>query len=73
MIKNITLSADEVLIRKAREKAGQEHKSLNAVFRDLLSRYVGQENKAQEFKRLMKNLGHVSPGQKFTRDEMNER
>jgi hypothetical protein len=36
MLKNITLSADEELIRKAREKAQKEHTTLNASFRQWL-------------------------------------
>jgi len=33
MMKNITFTADEDLIRKAREKARREHRSLNKLFR----------------------------------------
>ena len=33
MLKNITLSAEEEIIRKAREKAQHEHTTLNATFR----------------------------------------
>ena len=40
MLKNITLSAEEHLIRAAREKAQHEHTTLNAAFRQWLVRYV---------------------------------
>ena len=42
-MKNVTLSADERLIRQARERARREKKTLNAVFREWLARYVDQE------------------------------
>ena len=42
-MKNITLSGDEALIQKAREKARRENTNLNAAFREWLSRYVGQD------------------------------
>ena len=41
MLKNITLSADERLIQQARDKASNERKTLNSVFRGWLNRYVG--------------------------------
>jgi hypothetical protein len=34
MAKNITLSADEILIERARKKAEQENTSLNKLFRE---------------------------------------
>jgi hypothetical protein len=40
MLKNITLSADEKLIQKARKKAKQEHTTLNAQFRQWLENYI---------------------------------
>ena len=73
MLRNITLSADDLLIRKARNRAAEEHKSLNALFRDWIKRYVGSEGRSQGYRRLMKHLSHVKAGGKFTRDEMNER
>jgi len=73
MKKNITLSAEDVLIRKAREKAASEKKSLNAVFREWLARYVGKENSTNLYGDLMKKLSYARPGRKFSRGEMNER
>jgi hypothetical protein len=73
MKKNITLSAEEVLIRKAREKAAREKKSLNAVFREWLDRYVGQETSSNRYGDLMNRLSYARPGRKFSREEMNER
>ena len=47
MKKNITLSAEDFLIEKARRKAVIEHTTLNQAFRNWLSEYV-EENTAWE-------------------------
>ena len=73
MLKNITLSADENLIKKAREKAQQEHTTLNDNFRRWLKRYVISGTSKSNFDDLMNNLNYVNPGRKFSRDELNER
>lgn len=72
-MKNITLSGDEALIRKAREKAKRENTTLNAVFREWLSRYVGQEGEQSQYRSLMKRLSYAQPGRRFSREEMNAR
>ena len=73
MLKNITLSAEENLIRKARQRASAERKSLNELFRMWIARYAGIPENADDYQRLMKRLSHVRPGRKFSREEMNER
>lgn len=73
MLKNITLSAEEMLIRKAREKARQEHMTLNAMFRQWLTRYVRQDKAPADYAELMKRLSYAKPGRSFSRDELNER
>jgi len=73
MLKNITLSAEANLIGKARKKAQHEHTTLNAQFRQWLSRYVSTDLKASGYETLMNSLSYANPGQHFTRDEMNER
>ncbi|MGD0959182.1 MAG: hypothetical protein ABSB19_05180 [Methylomonas sp.] len=74
-MKNITLSADDNLIEAARERARNEHTTLNAQFRSWLADYVGQEQKADNAMALIEELrGQArTGGRKFTRDEMNER
>lgn len=72
MLKNITLSADENLIRKARERAMRERRSLNQVFREWLARYA-TKYRNNDYLALMKQLEHIDAGKHFTRDEMNER
>ena len=73
MLRNITLSADESLIQKAREKAVREHRSLNTIFRSWLSGYVTSGKAVGEYDVLMRRLSYARPGRKFSRGEMNER
>ena len=70
MLKNITLSADEELIRKAREKAQREHTTINASFRQWLKQYVNADIWMNDYDSLMNSLDYVKPGKKFTRDDM---
>ena len=73
LVKNITLSAEEDLIERARLRAANEKRTLNAAFRDWLERYAGAETGRQEYTQLMKRLDHIRSGRRFSRDEMNER
>ena len=71
-VKNITLSAKESLINKARKKAQSEESSLNQRFREWLQRYVGSSD-ATAYDNIMSQLKYVKPGKSFSRDELNER
>ena len=73
MIKNITLSADEELIEKARQKARKEHTSLNKAFRSWLAQYVGKQQRGDAYRKLMDRMSYVRAGRHFTRDELNAR
>ena len=73
MLKNLTLSAEDSLIELAKARAQREGKSLNAIFREWLVRYVGGNASAKQYGRLMNQLEHVSSGKTFSRDELNER
>lgn len=74
-MKNITLSADEKLIEAARERAREQHTTLNEEFRRWLADYSRQQNKADEAMRLLDRLqGYArTGGRTYSRDEMNER
>lgn len=73
-MKNITLSADEHLIERARQTARAEHRTLNDAFREWLEEYTARNGDLERHDRLMQRLrGHVVAGRKFTREEMNER
>ena len=73
MVKNITLSAPEELIKQARKKAASEKTSLNERFREWLKSYIGSKDFSAEYRKIMKRLDYVNSGGKFTREEMNER
>ena len=75
-MRNITLSAADALIDRAREKARLQGLSLNDEFRNWLASYV-EEPRGQDavtrFRAAMQTLSHVDAGRVFNRDEMNER
>ncbi len=71
---NVTLSIDEQLVARAREKAEALGKSLNQMIRDYLQTVAGgddPERCIEEFNRLS-GQGH-SRGWRFNRDEIHER
>jgi hypothetical protein len=72
-MKNITLSADEGLIRQARRRAAIEHRSLNEAFRQWMAGYVASGTTEPSYDRLMQRLDYVRSDGPFTREEMNER
>ena len=71
-MKNVTFSADDQLIERARLKAAKEHTTLNERFRAWLAQYVGESGGA-DYRQLMKTLKHVQSGRRFKRDELNQR
>jgi hypothetical protein len=79
MLKNITLSADEALIREARRQAALQNTTLNALFREWLEQYISRQDADERrlavmrYDEWMRQLAHVNAGRKFTREEMNER
>ena len=72
-VKNITLSAEEDLIERARLRAAREKRTLNDAFRAWLRRYAGAGLGRAEYAQLMKRMSHVRSGRSFARYEMNER
>ncbi|MGB9032767.1 MAG: hypothetical protein WCC27_21775 [Acidobacteriaceae bacterium] len=72
-MKNLTFSADEDLIEKARSIARSRRTTLNAAFREWLTQFAGGEGDARSFDALMKDLRKVNAGRHYTRDQMNER
>lgn len=73
-MKNITLSASEDLIERARKNAADKGTTLNNEFREWLKlQSTSGEDRLIKYQQLMKNLSHVNAGRKFSRDEMNER
>jgi predicted transcriptional regulator len=72
-MKNITFSADDDLLEKARAIARSQRRTLNEAFREWLEQFTAREGNIEEFDALMQQLENVNAGRRFTRDEMNER
>jgi hypothetical protein len=73
---NVTLSIDDRLVERARQKAAALGKSLNQVIRDYLERLAGAddpERDIDELQRLSVRGGGRSRGWKFDREELHER
>jgi hypothetical protein len=73
MNKNITLSAEEKLIKKARQHAKKQNTTLNAEFRKWLKHFSNENSKADNYSLIMEHLDYVQSGRRFSRDELNER
>lgn len=72
MIRNITFTAEEELIERARTRAKAERSTLNEKFRDWLHRYAGMDQ-ATDVRSLMGRFSYVRPGRGFHRDDTNRR
>jgi len=73
-MRNITLSASEEAIERARQVARNRNTTLNGLFRIWLEQLGEGELREQAFHQQMNRLeGRVRVGRKFTREEMNER
>lgn len=72
-MKNITLSAEERLLRQARQRAEAENTTLNNEFRRWLTQYAQGVRTSEDYQYIMKRLAYSQPGKSFSRDEMNER
>lgn len=72
-MKNITFSANDSLIRKARLKAAKENTTLNQRFREWLERYASQTDIESEYENIREKMKYARSGGKFKRDELNER
>lgn len=73
-MKNITLSADDQLIERARELARSQKRTLNDAFREWLVQFTQQSGKVEEYDALMARLRRtVRSNGPYTRDQMNER
>lgn len=74
---NITLSANEELVKKAREYAARQGTSLNRMIRDYMEQLASisdTDQIAEEFALLARKEGGASPaGFVFNREEAHER
>jgi hypothetical protein len=74
---NITLSADERVIKKSREYARRHNTSLNQLIRDYLKRVASMEEgptPGEEFVSIARDYaGESAPDYRFDRDELHRR
>ena len=73
---NLTLSVDEAVVERARERARAMGKSLNQVMREYLEQLAGAKTPdrwAEEWDRLSREAQGDSKGWKFNRDEIYDR
>lgn len=75
-MKNITLSAKEESIEKAREVAAKKNRSLNDLFRDWLDDIASQSSKqytAKKLQTLWSQTNYARIGKHLSRDELHNR
>ena len=75
-MKNITLSADERLLERARREAARRGTSLNQLIRDYLEELAGERATSSEFDRLQE-LSQQARGRRgdwqFDRNDLHDR
>lgn len=75
-MKNITLSAQEDAIERAREVAARRHRTLNEMFREWLEDINSQSQNndvSSKLESLWEQTSYLRVGKKLSRDEVNER
>jgi hypothetical protein len=72
-MKNITLSADEDLIARAREQARARQTTLNRLFRQWLAEVAEQKERSSKIRALLDRLDGVDTGGNFNREKINVR
>jgi len=75
-MKNITFSAKEETIEKARKVAARQHRTLNELFRewlDSINKETSDETVSSNLHSLWGQTNYLRVGKKLSRDEMNER
>lgn len=69
---NVTISLDETLVQRARERAQSMGKTLNQLIREYLEEMTGTQDRGglvEELRRLRQRGGGNSGGWKFQREE----
>ncbi len=76
IMKNITFSAQEDAIERARMAAREQNRTLNELFREWLehvSHKVEENKSSSKLEGLWKKTNYLRVGRKLSRQEMNER
>jgi hypothetical protein len=75
-MKNITFSAQEDAIQRARQVAAKKNRTLNELFRDWLDNLdseTQENNEIEKLDALWADTNYLRVGKKLSREEMNER
>ena len=76
-MKNITVSVDEEIYRKARIKAAEQDTSVSALVKRFLAELVGEESDAERLKReereLRERITSFRAADRLTRDDAHNR
>ena len=72
-MKNVTFRIQEDMLRKAREKAGKEKRSLNRLIDQWLRSYSATQDETFDVRKYLDRIKGVKIGRTFTREEMNAR
>jgi hypothetical protein len=72
-VKNITLSAEDRVLERAREVARRRSTTLNQLFRAWLAELTAERTRKDRYEELMGRLSRARSGRRFTREEMNAR
>lgn len=76
-MKNITVSIDEELHRRARVRAAEKETSLSAVVKEFLTRFAEEETEFERRKRLqdevLAGISKFRGGNRISRDELHRR
>jgi post-segregation antitoxin (ccd killing protein) len=74
---NLTITVEDDLLRRARQKATEEGTSINAAIRDFLEEWTARRQTyrraAADFVRIVDEAGAGSGGRNWTRDDLYER
>jgi hypothetical protein len=73
LMKNVTFSADEATLARARELARRRATTLNQMFRDWLAELTSARPRAERYDDLMRRLQSRRSGGRFSREGMNVR
>jgi len=77
MMKNITLSAEDEVIAKARKYAKEHNTTVNQLIRDYLDELISKQDSealAEEFDKLVQqNAGYPEEGWRLNREEIYQR
>jgi hypothetical protein len=75
---NVTFTVDDELLRKARKVAVDRDTTVTQLLRDFLEQLAGSDaalakQRAEEFRRVVRKLARPAGGEKFNREDANDR